>query len=393
MSEPSPVPPNPPDVAVAAGAPPMAKSRINARVAKVSALLSHVTILGVVATTAALQLDPAGFDRRTGRLRAAKAPTEVVHVKTRSVTTVPIKSPVGGAEVTTGGAGDLKRPAIMTTAPAVVPSPSSAPHSAPQKAAEAVDPPAGTGPQGVSESASWPEAEVAAAVQSCSDVLRRHAMLAEPAAPIRQGTCGTPAPIKLQAIGRPVVTLQPAVVTNCAVADALGQWVERVLQPAAREIFKSDVVRLVGTGSFVCRNRNGAAVGPISEHAFANAFDVAGAVLADGRQITVLGGWGQVARDAGAKGAAVTTVAAAAKPPLDRSQRSALKGPAVAAAGTPEQTPEQTAGLSAEAKFWRRIHTDACGLFGTVLGPEANDAHRDHLHFDLKNRNGKAYCQ
>ncbi|MBS0243786.1 MAG: extensin family protein [Proteobacteria bacterium] len=41
----------------------------------------------------------------------------------------------------------------------------------------------------------------------------------------------------------------------------------------------------------------------------------------------------------------------------------------------------------------KAIHAGACGLFGTVLGPEANDAHRNHLHLDLKPRAHKAYCR
>ena len=28
-----------------------------------------------------------------------------------------------------------------------------------------------------------------------------------------------------------------------------------------------------------------------------------------------------------------------------------------------------------------------------VLGPEANEAHRDHFHFDLAQRRNSAYCQ
>jgi hypothetical protein len=46
-----------------------------------------------------------------------------------------------------------------------------------------------------------------------------------------------------------------------------------------------------------------------------------------------------------------------------------------------------------KAAFLRRIHDGACGIFGTVLGPEANDAHRDHFHFDMKARRRNAYCQ
>jgi hypothetical protein len=42
--------------------------------------------------------------------------------------------------------------------------------------------------------------------------------------------------------------------------------------------------------------------------------------------------------------------------------------------------------------FVRKVHKDACATFGTVLGPEANEAHRNHFHFDMKKRRG-GYCQ
>ena len=43
--------------------------------------------------------------------------------------------------------------------------------------------------------------------------------------------------------------------------------------------------------------------------------------------------------------------------------------------------------------FLRRLHKGACGTFGTVLGPEANEAHRDHFHFDLAARRRNAFCE
>jgi hypothetical protein len=49
--------------------------------------------------------------------------------------------------------------------------------------------------------------------------------------------------------------------------------------------------------------------------------------------------------------------------------------------------------LSAEATFLRRLHKGACTAFGTVLGPEANDAHRNHFHFDLAPRKRSAFCE
>lgn len=47
----------------------------------------------------------------------------------------------------------------------------------------------------------------------------------------------------------------------------------------------------------------------------------------------------------------------------------------------------------ARREFLHRVHEGACDVFGTVLGPEANDAHRDHFHLDMKARRHRAYCQ
>ena len=43
--------------------------------------------------------------------------------------------------------------------------------------------------------------------------------------------------------------------------------------------------------------------------------------------------------------------------------------------------------------FLKRVHREACETFGTVLGPEANDAHRNHFHLDMMARRRTAYCQ
>ncbi|WP_198151174.1 extensin family protein [Hyphomicrobium sulfonivorans] len=42
-----------------------------------------------------------------------------------------------------------------------------------------------------------------------------------------------------------------------------------------------------------------------------------------------------------------------------------------------------------ESMFLKRLHEGSCGLFTTVLGPEANEAHRDHFHLDIKIRGSK----
>lgn len=46
-----------------------------------------------------------------------------------------------------------------------------------------------------------------------------------------------------------------------------------------------------------------------------------------------------------------------------------------------------------KAKFLRAAHKSACRLFGTTLGPEANEAHRNHFHVDLAERKYRNYCE
>jgi hypothetical protein len=38
------------------------------------------------------------------------------------------------------------------------------------------------------------------------------------------------------------------------------------------------------------------------------------------------------------------------------------------------------------------LHEDACRRFGTVLGPDANAAHKNHFHLDMKKRR-KGFCE
>lgn len=45
------------------------------------------------------------------------------------------------------------------------------------------------------------------------------------------------------------------------------------------------------------------------------------------------------------------------------------------------------------ARFLRSIHKRACGIFGTVLGPDANYAHRHHFHIDMQKRRLGPFCR
>ncbi len=57
------------------------------------------------------------------------------------------------------------------------------------------------------------------------------------------------------------------------------------------------------------------------------------------------------------------------------------------------ERPAELQPKSPEGKFLHAIHAGACEIFGTVLGPEANEAHHDHLHVDLQARRKTNFCQ
>jgi hypothetical protein len=157
------------------------------------------------------------------------------------------------------------------------------------------------------------------------------------ASPRGAGACRFEAPVRLEASGARRIALAPAAVDlSCPVAAALALWEWNVVQPAARRHFGAPVATIEHFGSYNCRRMYGRAAGDWSEHARGNALDVAGFRLADGRRIRVLGDW----RD----------------------------------------------GSAAERAFLREVRDGACRLFATVLSPDYNAAHRDHLHLDEADR-------
>lgn len=157
---------------------------------------------------------------------------------------------------------------------------------------------------------------------------------AEMAPPLSEGICGEQSPLIVTGVmsrGR-MVPLSSPVTTNCQMASALPDWVETV-DGYAKAMLESGLAQIdIGT-SYMCRGRNNAEGGFTSEHGFANAVDVSGFTLDDGRSIGVVGDW------------------------------------------MPAAAPE--------GRLLRLAHDAACGGFTTVLGPEANAEHEDHLHLDL----------
>ena len=58
----------------------------------------------------------------------------------------------------------------------------------------------------------------------------------------------------------------------------------------------------------------------------------------------------------------------------------------------PDKNGSSSPTINKEA-FLKGAHRTACKIFGTVLGPEANDAHRDHFHVDMAPRRFRNYCR
>lgn len=125
---------------------------------------------------------------------------------------------------------------------------------------------------------------------------------------------------------------------TCPLASSFAAWARFGVDRAARQILGSPLVRIETMGSYNCRNVAGSA--RRSAHATANAIDVSGFVLADGRRITLTGNWKE--------------------------------------------------GSAREREFLRVVHGSACKRFGTVLGPAYNSAHHDHFHLELSK---SAFCR
>ena len=46
-----------------------------------------------------------------------------------------------------------------------------------------------------------------------------------------------------------------------------------------------------------------------------------------------------------------------------------------------------------KTQFLHAAHRSACKVFGTVLGPEANKAHKNHFHVDMAERKTGVICE
>ncbi|MBM2575132.1 extensin family protein [Jannaschia sp. Os4] len=149
------------------------------------------------------------------------------------------------------------------------------------------------------------------------------------------GACGIPSAVRVRSVAG-VALSQPARM-DCDTARAFDAWVRGAAIPAFGQ--RSRLVGMQMASAYSCRRIAGS--GKLSEHGKGRAIDISSFTLADGTRVRLIDGW---------------------------------NGP--------------------YGQILRNVHRAACGTFKTVLGPNANAAHRDHFHFDMaQRRSGQAYCR
>jgi hypothetical protein len=165
----------------------------------------------------------------------------------------------------------------------------------------------------------------------CLAALARGAARAVPIADREtSANCHVRAAVRLEALSASRLDPEPM---RCEIALRLYMWERHALQAAALETVGAAVASIDHYGSYSCRpiRSHRGLTSRMSEHATANAFDISGFVVADGRRITLRAGW-----NAG----------------------------------------------GAEARVLRAARDGLCDYFRVVLGPDYNALHADHFHVD-----------
>ncbi|GAA6161325.1 extensin family protein [Ruegeria sp. HU-ET01832] len=155
--------------------------------------------------------------------------------------------------------------------------------------------------------------------------------------PGRIKACGIKDAVQVTSVSG--VALSRPSTMDCGTAIALNEWVDKSVKPTFRR--RGPVVELQVAAHYACRTRNNRTGAKISEHGKGRAIDISGFKMADGEVVTVLNGW--------------------------------RKNPS----------------KKQLTKIWR----NACGPFGTVLGPNSDRYHRDHFHLDTARHRRGPYCR
>ncbi|WP_455270758.1 extensin family protein [Rhizobium herbae] len=156
--------------------------------------------------------------------------------------------------------------------------------------------------------------------------------------------CGIDKPLTLSAV-LPGITLKPEGKMRCETALELARWTKDAVLPAAKVALENEgpLTTINQASSYICRLRNNAATGKISEHARGNAIDIASFTFKSGKSMEI----------------------------QPRDEDSTLAG-----------------------AFQRAVTATGCLYFETVLDPGSDEAHENHLHFDvIERKGGYRYCR
>ena len=155
--------------------------------------------------------------------------------------------------------------------------------------------------------------------------------------------CGIDKPI-IVSEALPGISLNPEATLRCPAALALARWMKESVIPAASAALPEQgrITTVNQATAYMCRLRNGAGTGKISEHARGNAIDIASFHFEKGEDVAV---------------------------------RSRREDPTLTGA------------------FQRTVSAAGCLYFTTVLDPESDAAHETHFHLDvIERKGGYRYC-
>jgi hypothetical protein len=129
------------------------------------------------------------------------------------------------------------------------------------------------------------------------------------------------------------------ILLRCPAMLATLLWERHVLAPAAQRYFSRAPVSVRQLGTYACRSISGRSSEALSQHAYANAIDIASVTLEGGEMISVVRAW---------------------------------------------------EGGDDEARFLRDLRAGSCRIFSATLSPAFNEAHANHFHFDM---GGRSICR
>lgn len=158
---------------------------------------------------------------------------------------------------------------------------------------------------------------------------RRRLIASRPVAD-SEGSCPLRNVVRVANFGS--VQLSSSFLASCPLALSSALYIEQQAKPLTRQLMASDLRQIDHLGSFACRNIYHRPDARRSEHATAEALDIAAFRLANGERVTVLNGW-----------------------------------------------------KAATTQPWLKAMLEAsCGYYGNGLGPEYNAAHANHFHLGMR---------